>query len=199
MRAAEPDDGDAGGEGTRGEGDDGVGEGHATDGPSPASLTRGTLSPEGRGDAGAVSGVPKWARFLTVASWGVYGAMLHTGQMNMGDPVNGRYKAFLFVGIAYFLTAVLAPIAVLVANGATWTFPAKGLWWSLIAGIVGAIGAFGVLLAFGAKGTPAVVMSIVFAGAPIVNAIYSLSLHPPAGGFGPARCRSRQGVPTCRS
>jgi drug/metabolite transporter (DMT)-like permease len=121
---------------------------------------------------------------LTVASWGVYGVMLHTGQMNMGDPVNGRYKAFLFVGIAYFLTAVLAPIAVLVANGATWTFPAKGLWWSLIAGIVGAIGAFGVLLAFGAKGTPAVVMSIVFAGAPIVNAIYSLSLHPPAGGFG---------------
>src|SRR5687768_11219932 len=121
---------------------------------------------------------------LTVASWGVYGVMLHTGQLGMGDPVNGRYKAFLFVGIAYFLTAVLAPLAVLVVKGATWTFPAKGLWWSLIAGIVGAIGAFGVLLAFGAKGTPAVVMSIVFAGAPIVNALYSLSLHPPAGGLG---------------
>ena len=93
---------------------------------------------------------------LTVVSWGVYGAFLHTGQMAMGDPVNGRYKAFLFVGIAYFLVAVLAPLAVLVANGATWTFPSKGLWWSLIAGIVGAVGAFGVLLAFGAKGTPAV-------------------------------------------
>jgi hypothetical protein len=39
------------------------------------------------------------------------------------------------------------------------------------------------LLAFGAKGTPAVVMSIVFAGAPVVNAIYSLYLHPPAGGL----------------
>jgi hypothetical protein len=56
--------------------------------------------------------------------------------------------------------------------------------WSLVAGIVGAIGAFGVLLAFGAKGTPAVVMSIVFAGAPVVNALYSLWLHPPAGGLG---------------
>jgi hypothetical protein len=55
--------------------------------------------------------------------------------------------------------------------------------WSLVAGIVGAIGAFGVLLAFGAKGTPAVVMSIVFAGAPVVNALYSLMLHPPAGGW----------------
>jgi drug/metabolite transporter (DMT)-like permease len=121
---------------------------------------------------------------LTVFSWGVYGVFLHTGQVAMGDPINGRYKAFLFVGIAYFLTAVLAPLAVLVAKGATWSFPQSGLWWSLIAGIVGAIGAFGVLLAFGAKGTPAVVMSIIFAGAPVVNAVYSLYLHPPAGGFG---------------
>ena len=50
--------------------------------------------------------------FLTVVSWGVYGVFLHTGQVAMQDPVNGRYKAFLFVGIAYFLTAVLAPLAV---------------------------------------------------------------------------------------
>jgi len=89
----------------------------------------------------------------------------------------------LFVGIAYFLTAVLAPLAVLVAKGASWNYPAPGMWWSLIAGVVGAIGAFGVLLAFGAKGTPAVVMSIVFAGAPVINAFYSLYLHPPAGGL----------------
>jgi hypothetical protein len=53
-----------------------------------------------------------------------------------------------------------------------------------VAGLVGAVGAFGVLLAFGAKGTPAVVMSIVFAGAPVVNALYSLWLHPPAQGWG---------------
>ena len=121
---------------------------------------------------------------LTVVSWGVYGVFLHKGQIAMGDPVNGRYKAFLFVGIAYFLTAVLAPLALLLAKGASWSYPAQGMWWSLIAGIVGAIGAFGVLLAFGAKGTPAVVMSIVFAGAPVVNAIYALILHPPAGGWG---------------
>ena len=127
-----------------------------------------------------------WLMFslLTVASWGVYGVFLHTGQVAMGDPVNGRYKAFLFVGIAYFLTAVLAPLALLLAKGASWSYPVRGMGWSLVAGIVGAIGAFGVLLAFGAKGTPAVVMSIVFAGAPVVNALYSLWLHPPAGGWG---------------
>src|SRR5262245_2322540 len=124
---------------------------------------------------------------MTVVSWGVYGVFLHTGQMAMKDAANGRYKAFLFVGIAYFLTAVLAPLLVLVMRGANWTYPAKGMVWSLVAGIVGAIGAFCVLLAFGAKGTPAVVMSIVFAGAPIVNAIYSIIQHPPAGGLSSIR------------
>ena len=121
---------------------------------------------------------------LTVACWGVYGVFLHTGTVNMADPVNGRLKAFLIVGVAYFLTAVLAPMVILATNGANWSFPSKGLWWSLAAGIVGAIGALGVLLAFGAKGTPAVVMSIVFAGAPVVNAVYGLLGHPPAGGWG---------------
>lgn len=128
-----------------------------------------------------------WLAFalLTVVSWGVYGVLLHTGQVAMGDPVNGRYKAFLFVGIAYFLTAVIAPLGMLIAKGAAWSgYTSKGAWWSLIAGTAGAVGAFGVLLAFGAKGTPAVVMSIVFAGAPVVNALYSLYLHPPAGGWG---------------
>lgn len=114
---------------------------------------------------------------MTVVTWGVYGIFLHKGQVQMADPVNGRYKAFLFVGIAYFLTAVLAPMAVLMLNKATWSFPQGGLWWSLIAGIVGAIGAFCVLLAFGAKGSPAAVMSIIFAGAPIVNAMVAITLE----------------------
>ena len=126
-----------------------------------------------------------WLLFalMTVASWGVYGVFLHKGQVLMADPVNGRYKAFLFVGIAYFITAVLAPLAILLLNKTSWSMPAGGMTWSLIAGTVGAIGAFCVLLAFGARGTPAVVMSIVFAGAPIVNAVVSLILHPPGGGF----------------
>lgn len=114
---------------------------------------------------------------ITVFSWGVYGILLHKGQVAMGDPVNGRYKAFLFVGIAYFLTAVLAPLALLMAKGAAFSgYTSSGSWVSLIAGIAGAVGAFGTLLAFGAKGQPAAVMSIVFAGAPVVNALVSLWL-----------------------
>lgn len=127
-----------------------------------------------------------WLAFamLTVCCFGLYGNLLHNGQVGMADSENGRYKAFLFVGIAYFLVAVLAPLMMLVFKGANFSFPGKGMTWSLLAGTAGAIGAFGILLAFGAKGTPAVVMSIVFAGAPIVNAFYSLASHPPAGGWG---------------
>jgi drug/metabolite transporter (DMT)-like permease len=137
-----------------------------------------------------------WLTFalLTVFSWGVYGVLLHTGQIAMGDPVHGRYKAFLFVGLAYFLTAVLAPLILLIVKGATWAYPIKGMGWSLLAGIAGAVGAFGVLLAFGARGTPAAVMAIVFAGAPIVNAIVSLILHPPAGGWGALRWQFLLGI-----
>src|SRR5947209_12997527 len=132
---------------------------------------------------------------MTVVSWGVYGIFLHTGQTLMkpegatvADPSLLRYKAFLFVGIAYVLVAVLAPLALLMSKGAAFHgYTSRGMGWSLAAGIVGAIGAFGVLLAFGAKGTPPVVMSIVFAGAPVVNAAYSLWLHPPAGGLGGIR------------
>lgn len=128
-----------------------------------------------------------WILFalLTVVSWGVYGIFLHTGQTQMGgDPSSARYKAFLFVGIAYFLTAVLAPLALLMIKGTAFSgYSTNGMVWSLIAGIVGAIGAFGVLLAFGAGGKPGVVMSIVFAGAPVVNAVYALVAHPPPGGW----------------
>ncbi len=128
---------------------------------------------------------------LTVLSWGVYGILLHKGQTLMrvpgdlaADPAVLRYKAFLFVGIAYFLTAVLAPLFLLMSKGQAFSgYTSNGAWWSLIAGIAGAIGAFGVLLAFGAKGTPPVVMSIVFAGAPLINALLGSLLHPPKDGW----------------
>jgi hypothetical protein len=116
---------------------------------------------------------------VTVACWGLYGLMLHGGQLAMADPVHGRYKAFLFVGVAYFLLAVLAPLGMLLAGGAKLEFPGKGIGLSLFAGALGAAGAFAVLLAFGAKGSPAVVMSIVFGGAPVVNAMAAFALHPP--------------------
>ena len=130
---------------------------------------------------------------MTVAFWGLYGIFLHNGVMGMNDE-HGRYKAFLVVGIAYFLVAVLAPLVLLKASGASLSMPAKGFWWALIAGVVGAVGALGVLLAFGAGGKPPAVMSIIFAGAPIVNAVVFLILHPPLGGIGMLRWQFFAGI-----
>jgi hypothetical protein len=128
----------------------------------------------------------KWLVFalMTVVSWGLYGIFLHNGQTAMADKNNALYKSFLFVGLAYFLTAVLAPLAMLSLRQASWNFPVEGMAWSLVAGIVGAVGAFCVLLAFGNGGKPGVVMTIVFAGAPIVNAVVALLLSPPENGWG---------------
>lgn len=112
---------------------------------------------------------------LTILCWGTYGILLHAGAIGMADPEHGRVKAFLFVGLAYFLVAVLAPLALLFARGADMSFDTTAAGWSLAAGLVGAVGAFGVLLAFGAKGSPAVVMSLVFAGAPVINALVAIT------------------------
>jgi len=110
----------------------------------------------------------------------------------MKDPMMGRYKSFLFVGFAYFLVAIIGPLIYLRLYGKPgdtnfFTYPSKGWTWSLIAGTVGAIGAFGLLLAFGSApgATPAaraayvpVVMCIVFGAAPIVNAFASMAFPP---------------------
>ena len=144
--------------------------------------------------AAAPSNVWLWYALLTVATWGLYGVFLHKSGVGMADPANGRYKAFLMVGIAYFITAVLAPLGLMMLNKATWSFPTPGIAWGLTAGIVGAVGAIGVLLAFGAKGSPSVVMSIIFAGAPVVNAIIATWMNPPPDGIGSIRWQFVGGI-----
>lgn len=133
-----------------------------------------------------------WQTFalMTVLTWGVYGVLLHTGRLGMvkaGDAANASMKAFLLVGIAYFVVAVVGPVIVLMRNKSNWSFTGAGISWSFIAGVAGAAGAFTLILALGAAArggfSTANVMSLVFGGAPIVNAVVSMLLHPPAGGF----------------
>ena len=88
---------------------------------------------------------------MSVLCWGTYGVLLHTGQMAMGDPENGRYKAFLFVGLAYLVAGVVGSFLILKFNNADWSFASRGVVWSTAAGIAGALGALGVILAFGPK------------------------------------------------
>jgi hypothetical protein len=118
-----------------------------------------------------------WVWFLVgaILSWGLYGPMLHKGQVGLGSPL----KAFLFVGFAYFLVGVLVPLASLAYQGQLKGFSAGGMTMSTFAGVLGALGAVCVIFAFQAGGTPLWVMPLVFAGAPIVNVLYSLWEHPP--------------------
>jgi hypothetical protein len=128
---------------------------------------------------------------LTVLSWGVYGVLLHKGRGNMPmgpETPHAGLKAFLFVCIAYALIGIAAA-AVLKMRGSNWSFSSGGVQWSLIAGAAGAVGAFTLVLALGAaapifKGAAAAaVMPIVFSGAPVINAITAMLVHPPEGGF----------------
>jgi len=80
-----------------------------------------------------------WAWFVAgaVLSWGVYGAMLARGQMQLGNPM----KALLCVGLAYFLVGVLVPVAALMGQGGVSGFNSSGAINATIGGILGALGA----------------------------------------------------------
>jgi hypothetical protein len=119
-----------------------------------------------------------WLVFVlgAVLSWGSYGVLLHQGQVKLGNPL----RALLCVGIAYFLIGVLVPIAALAAQGQGLRgFNGPGTTAATIAGALGAIGAVCIIYAFRAGGLPVYVMPLVFGGAPLVNVLVSMALHPP--------------------
>jgi hypothetical protein len=124
-----------------------------------------------------------WLAFVAgaVASWGVYGAMLHGGQVKLGSPM----RALLCVGVAYFLIGVLVPVATLSAQGGMSNFNSTGLVTATIAGALGAAGAACIIYAFRTGGLPLYVMPLVFGGAPIVNVLVSLAIHPPKSAINP--------------
>lgn len=107
---------------------------------------------------------------LTVLCWGIYGPVLHEGQHAMGaDGKLSSLRPYICVGAAYFLIAVIFPIAILATKGEKGNWTAGGFVWSLGAGAIGALGALGIILAFKFQGKPAFVMPLVFGFAPVVN------------------------------
>ena len=119
-----------------------------------------------------------WLAYVAGAflSWGVYGSMLHDGQTRLGSPM----RALLCVGIAYFLIGVLVPLAALFTQGeGVRGFNSGGTTMATIAGALGALGAVCIIFSFRAGGTPTYVMPLVFGGAPLVNVLYTMYMHPP--------------------
>lgn len=126
-----------------------------------------------------------WHAFVlgTVLSWGVYIAVLHEGQSKLGGgrPSEGSLRAFLCVGVAYLITAVVIPLILFRANltgGEPLSFSGpggtSGLLFATLGGIAGAAGALCIILAIKNGGSPLYVAPLVFAGAPVVNTVVSL-------------------------
>jgi len=114
---------------------------------------------------------------IAMLSWGAYGPVLHRGQAAMGG---SRLRPLVCIGVAYFLIAVLVPLALLVPMGDAGTWDFKGTLWSLGAGSLGALGALGTILAFACGGKPFTVMPVVFGCAPVINTLTTIALaHTP--------------------
>jgi hypothetical protein len=124
-----------------------------------------------------------WVIFVAgaVLSWGAYGALLHLGQVQLGNPL----KALLCVGVAYFLIGVIVPVAGLSAQGEMSGFNSGGLIAATVAGALGAAGAACIIWAFRFGGLPVYVMPLVFGGAPIVNVLVAMAIHPPKQAVNP--------------
>jgi hypothetical protein len=101
--------------------------------------------------------------------------MLHQGQVKLGSPM----RALLCVGIAYFLIGVLVPVVALASQGQLRGFNGSGTTAATIAGALGALGAVCIIYSFRAGGSPTYVMPLVFGGAPLVNVLYTMIIHPP--------------------
>ena len=124
-----------------------------------------------------------WVIFVAgaVFSWGAYGALLGLGTAQLQNPL----KALLCVGVAYFLIGVIIPVVGLSAQGNLSAFNSNGLVTATIAGALGAIGAACIIYAFQNGGLPVYVMPLVFGGAPIINVLVSMVIHPPKAAINP--------------
>ena len=119
-----------------------------------------------------------WIIFALGAAvaWGLYGPILHQGQVQLGNPL----RALLCVGAAYFLIGVIVPVLGLSSQGGVGAgFTTKGALMATAGGTLGALGAVCIIYAFRSGGLPTYVMPLVFAGAPLVNVLFSMWLHPP--------------------
>jgi hypothetical protein len=118
-----------------------------------------------------------WIVFVGLAGlcWGTYVPLISAG----GKELKSSYASFLCVGVAYFLIAILIPIAILFIRGKTPQWSATGIALATLAGTAGAVGALCVVFAtFEFQGPRIYVAPLIFALAPVINTLVSLFWHP---------------------
>jgi hypothetical protein len=112
---------------------------------------------------------------VTVLGFGLYGPTLRSGQVAMAtDGGVATLRPFVCVGFAYCLIGIIVPSVWLHLRGEKGEWTLTGIIWSIAGGALGALGAFGIILASVFGGRPVYVMPLVFGGAPVVNAFLTI-------------------------
>ena len=114
---------------------------------------------------------------ITALAWGLYGPTL--GQARLADAAASPFKPYVGIGIAYLVVAIIGGLIGMWARGDSFSFaPLSGstLGWGVAAGLLGALGAFGLTLAMftGGARIPHAVMPVVFGGAVTVTALWTV-------------------------
>ena len=122
-----------------------------------------------------------WMMFvlLTVLCWGAYVPIIRHGQFSFGDRP-GPLRAFLFVGVAYFLVSLVVLAYAWFGRAESLKLTGAGVSLSTVAGVLGALGALGIVFAMKNGGHHIVVAPLVFAGAPVVNTFVSMVWDKPS-------------------
>ena len=138
-----------------------------------------------------------WLMFVAgaILTWGAYVVTIDHGRTRLAEGMPRTHmavaamRAFLFIGLAYFVMAVIVPGVYLFTNrppaGQDPGFNLRGSVLSTVAGILGAAGALCIVFAVGNArrsgnaNAALYVAPLVFAFAPIVNVIISLIVEPP--------------------
>ena len=145
-----------------------------------------------------MSNIPWWGYVILAGlAWGVYVPLIFYGGQELAvktSPLGGRLASILCVGIAYFVLAVVIPVALMsIRDDVKPEWKTTGLVFSGLAGAAGAIGAICVIFASKAAVDAAKVEGVnpatyrmyiaplIFSLAPAINTILSLLWHPKAG------------------
>ncbi len=125
-----------------------------------------------------------WLVYAVLAGlcWGTYVPFVQQGIQGLGRNPFGN---FLCVGAAYFVIAVLFPLAMFMLGERVPDWNVYGISFATMAGVAGALGALCVIFAnraAGASDYKLYIAPIIFATAPLLNTLISLIWHPSRAG-----------------
>jgi hypothetical protein len=145
-----------------------------------------------------MTNLPWWAYVVLAGlAWGTYVPIIFYGGQELTTrpgTIGGRLASILCVGIAYFVLAVVVPVALMATrDDAAPDWKTNGLIFSGLAGVAGAVGAICVIFASKAAVDAAklegvnpatyriYIAPLIFTLAPLINTLLSLVWHPKPG------------------